>query len=122
MNHAIEMEIQQEAVENAAAGGDDHSSLAVKNDTSVDDGEDIEKGEYAFDATGRVDDGGNEHRIQEELKIGQSFEVFQVSQEDDVKQGQGIDGDDEEIMGCLDAPEVGSSLFDLNKNGSAQEK
>ena len=45
MNDAEIMQVKQEAIKNAAAGGNGHAPFPIENDTTVDNGEDIEEGE-----------------------------------------------------------------------------
>ena len=117
MNHAIEMEIQQEAVENAAAGGDDHSSLAVKNDTSVDDGEDIEKREYAPYAACNIDDGRDNTGVRQKLSVGKPNEVLCILKNNCIDKSEKIDSSDQQKVGSLNKPEISLGLLDLDEYG-----
>ena len=95
VDHAVVVEVQQQAEKDRTAGGDHHAASAVEKNTPVDDREDIEKGEDAFYPPGRVDDGRDEEGVHEKLGIGQLDEVSLVFEKDDVDEGQKIDCGDE---------------------------
>ena len=118
---AIVMEVEQETVENAAAGGDDHPALPVQNNASVNNGQNVEKGEDTLDPASRVDDGGDENGVQNKLQVGDIYKVFGAFQENDVDKGEEINDGNQRVMGGLDISEIGRCLLGLDENGGAQK-
>lgn len=70
VNGAIIMKVQQKTVKNTAAGGYDHATFAVENDTGIYDSEYIEEREYTIYTTSCIYYARYYKCVRQELAIG----------------------------------------------------
>ena len=115
MNDTVVMEIKQKAIKDTAARGNDHSAFAINNDASIDYGQYVEKGKYAFYAAGNVDNGRDKKGVRHELSIGKPKEILGIFENNCINKGEKIDSSDKQIVGSMNIPEIGLCLLYLDK-------
>ncbi|RLB28022.1 MAG: hypothetical protein DRH11_17820, partial [Deltaproteobacteria bacterium] len=85
-------------------------------------GQEVERGEEALYAACGVDDCRDKQCVEQELKIGLEGKFFRKLEKDDIDKCHKIYNSGQQVVECLDVPEVGSGLSELNEYGGAKEK
>jgi hypothetical protein len=113
------MEAQQKAVEDAAAGGKEHTAFAIEYNAPIDYCQNIEEGKNTVYTSSSIDNGSNEKGIYQQLKIGKPEKVLTIFEEDDINKRQKVYCCQQEKVGILYIGEIGLGFLDLNKYGSS---